>query len=116
MRNFTFEKNILKIKEVEILFKHDIDAVEHVDGKYLVLLRVPKGTQEVDNLYAVDSKGKIIWEVQSAEEVFDISKNTPYVAMKVVNSKIVKVTSFFGLRFSVSIVDGKLLEKESIGW
>ncbi|MDQ6423118.1 hypothetical protein RB620_27175 [Paenibacillus sp. LHD-117] len=49
-------------------------------------------------------------------EAFGIPQNTPYVALKVVNVDTVQVTSFFGMRFSVDISNGKLIDKESNGW
>lgn len=116
MTTYIIERNILKTTEFEIQFQYDIDSIECIDNMYLVLLKIPKGSKEVDNLLGVDSNGKVIWKVQNAGEAFGILQNTPYVAMHIVDSKKVKVTSFFGFRFTVSIVDGKLLEKEHLRW
>ena len=116
MKSYTIEKDILKTIEFEIQFQYDIDSVEHINNMYLVLLRIPMGSKEVDNLLGLDSNGKIVWKVQDAGEAFGILQNTPYVAMHIVDSKKVKVISFFGFCFTVRIEDGKLLEKEHLRW
>lgn len=116
MSSFTISSNKLKTSEFEIEFEHEIDLVEYVGSKYLVMLKIPKGSKEVDNLLGVDLKGEVIWKVQNAEEAFGILQNTPYIAMRIIDEKYAQVTSFFGLRFTVDIKSGKLIEKESIGW
>lgn len=116
MNSYMIEKDIFKTTEFEIKFQYDIDSIEHISNTYLVLLRIPMGSKEVDNLLGLDSNGNVIWRVQNAVEAFGILQNTPYVAMNVVDSKKVKVTSFSGFRFTVSIEDGKLLEKEHLRW
>ncbi len=70
----------------------------------------------MDNLYAVNEKGEIFWRVQSAKDAFNITQNTPYISMNIINSKIVQVTSFFGMRYLVEIRSSKLIDKECIGW
>mgnify|MGYP001324420116 CR=1 FL=1 len=96
--------------------ENEINKAEYINKVYLVLLEIPKGSNEVDNLYAVNERGKILWRVQNVKDAFNIPQNTPYVSMNIIDSKIVKVTSFFGLRYSVEILSGKLIDKESIGW
>lgn len=116
MNEVRFEANKVITSRFEIEFDYKINKVEYVNKIILVLLEIPKGSKEVDNLYGVDEMGNILWRVQSIKEAFGIPQNTPYVALKIVNSDIVQVTSFFGMRFSVDISNGKLIDKESIGW
>lgn len=116
MKEIKFDQNKLITSEFEVEFEHNIDKVEFINDIYLVLIEIPKGSKEVDNLFGVNLSGNIIWRVQSVSEVFDISQNSPYVALKVINNQKAEVISFFGIRFSVNISNGKLIDKECIGW
>lgn len=116
MNEFKFETNKLTISEVEIEFDYDIGKVIRVDKILLVLLILPKGSKEVDNLYGVGENGEILWRIQSVDEALGITKNTPYVSLKVVNPRVAQVTSFFGMRFSVDIRNGEIIDKKCIGW
>lgn len=116
MSKINFNANRLITSTFEIEFDYDISKVEYDNGIYLVLLEIPKGSTEVDNLFGVDEKGKICWRVQSIKEAFEIPQNTPYVSLVVASKGVAKVTSFYGLRFTVNTSNGKLIEKESIGW
>jgi hypothetical protein len=116
MNKIRFEANKLITSSFEVEFEYNIDKIEYIDRIILVLLEIPKGSKEVDNLYGVDEIGNILWRVQSIKEAFGIPQNTPYVALKVVNADTVQVTSFYGMRFSVDISNGKLIDKESIKW
>jgi hypothetical protein len=77
---------------------------------------VPEGSKEVDNLFGVDSKGNVLWRVQSVKDAFCLQQNTPYISMEILDKQIVQVTSFFGMRFFVEISSGKLIDKECIRW
>lgn len=116
MSKIRFEENKLITSSFVIEFEYNIDKVEYTNKIIIVLLEIPKGSKEVDNLYGVDEVGKILWRVQSIKEAFGIPQNTPYVGLKVVNADTVQVTNFYGMRFSVNISNGKLIDKESIGW
>ncbi len=56
MSSFTINNNKLETSDFEIEFEHEIDLVEYVGNRYIVLLKIPKGSKEVDNLLGVDSK------------------------------------------------------------
>ena len=116
MNEFIYEKKILKTESFEVVFQHDINCVLKIDNMFLVLLKIPLGSNEVDNLFGVDLEGHIKWRIQNANEAFGTLKNTPYVLISAVDNQTVKVTSFFGLRFTVSITDGKLHDIEHIRW
>ncbi|MFD1738085.1 hypothetical protein ACFSCX_16240 [Bacillus salitolerans] len=116
MSEWIINQNKLIANGFKVEFEHKIDKAEYVSKVYLVLLEIPKGSNEVDNLYAVNENGEILWRVQSVKDAFNIPQNTPYVAMSIIDSKTVQVTSFFGMRYLVEILSGKLIDKECIGW
>lgn len=116
MTKYNVIENMLITDSFQIEFEHKINTIEMVEDIYLVLLKVPKGSKEVDNLYGIDKYGKIIWRVQNIKEAFDIPQNTPYIALRVLDSQKAQVTSFFGIRFTINTRNGKMIEKECIGW
>ncbi len=115
MSDYKLSENKLITYNFQIEFKHKINKVELINDIYLVMLEIPKGSKEVDNLYGVKN-GKILWRIQSVGEAFNIPQNTPYISLKILNSEKAQVTSFFGMRYTVEILSGRLLEKESVGW
>ncbi|MRX73695.1 hypothetical protein GJU40_16260 [Bacillus lacus] len=116
MSEFRIYHNKLITNDFEIEFEHVINKVEYISKIFLVLLKIPKGSSEVNNLIALNEKGETLWRVQNVKDAFDIPKNTPYVSMNIIDSRIVKVTDFFGMRYSVDILSGKLIDKECMMW
>lgn len=116
MLNYKINENIIKTDKFEITFEYEIDTVLPVDDMFIVLLKIPKGSKEVDNLYGITSTGDIKWRVQSVQEAFNIPQNTPYIALDIVDNDKIRVTNFYGMRYSVNPKNGFLIEKECIGW
>lgn len=116
MSNFSFTANKFVTSTFEVDFNNNISKVEYNNEIYLVLLEIPKDSKEIDNLYGVDVRGTVRWRDQSIKDAFGIPQNSPYASLDIVGNGTVKVTNFYGMRFSVNTKNGKLIEKESIGW
>lgn len=116
MKKIEYRDNKLIADDFEVIFKHKIAKIECAMDVCLVLIELPKGSKEVDNLYGVDMRGNILWKVQSVKDAFNIPQNTPYIALKLIDAKKVQVISFFGMRFTVDVLSGKLIDKECMGW
>lgn len=116
MQEFNIKDRSMVTADFRLDFENKIKVIEKVNDIFLVLLEVEKGSTDVDNLYGVDKFGKIIWRIQSIKEAFGIAQNTPYIALKVIDFEKAQVTSFFGMRFTFCIHNGRMLEKECIGW
>ena len=108
--------NCLVTEQFEVEFEFPISIAIYTSNIYVVLLAAPRMSAVVDNLYGVDHKGRIIWKVQSVQSAFKLINSTPYIALKAINEKVVSVTNFYGMRYYVDVVDGKLIEKENIRW
>lgn len=114
--NFRIENGILRTNSFSRSFNYPIGDVKLLNNVYIVLLKLPKGSKEVDNVYGVDKAGKIIWRIQSIKDAFGIMQNTPYVSVDIDEIKNLSVTNFFGMKYYVNFKDGTLREKECIHW
>lgn len=116
MKEYSIQNKSLVTPDFRVEFESRINVIEKMDDIFLILLEVEKGSTDVDNVYGVDKFGRVVWRIQSITEAFRIAQNTPYIALKVIDSEKAQVTSFFGMRFTFSIHNGRMLEKECIGW
>ncbi|WP_430885869.1 hypothetical protein [Fusibacter sp. JL216-2] len=114
--NVTIDNNKIIVGENECRFDHPILDYVHSDGVYIVVLNIPKGTKEIDNVYGVNENGKLIWKIQSVTDAFGIAENTPYISIRIDESDSVVVNNFFGMRYEVDPSDGTLKKKECISW
>ena len=75
--NSTFEivESSLKINSFTINFEYNISDVIYWDGIYAVLLAIPNEIEETDNIYGIDSKGKVIWRIENSVKRFEADKN-----------------------------------------
>ncbi len=113
---FKYNKNILIINDKQLEFEYEIEDIKEVNGILAVLLGVSAKSYSIDNLYGVNSKGEIIWRVQSVNEIYPSIISSPYVALKIAPSGDIAVTNFAGVRYFVNPKDGSITGKEVIGW
>lgn len=64
VKNIKLHKNALYINDELITFDFDIDTLIVMDDKIIVLLDIPYDSSELDNIYAVNLSGKIIWRIE----------------------------------------------------
>lgn len=110
------KKKTLITQDFKVDFNYEIDDVLLVKEMYVVLLRLPKGTKELDNVYGLDLCGNISWRIQSVTDAFNIEQNTPYIALDKLNNDKIIVTNFFGMKYTVDVENGFLTDKECIAW
>ena len=87
MRTIRIKHNKLYINRTSVHFNYNIQEVIIMDSRVIVLLEIPMGVYETDNVYAVGLDGKIQWQVQSrkelSEEYSKMSVLMPYVGMHI---------------------------------
>lgn len=78
-------KNIIQIIDEsgtsERVFDHDILEIRIIDNKVIVridALDKPKAEKENRNIFCLDEKAQILWQIQEHES------NTPYTGFKIV--------------------------------
>lgn len=111
MENCKFNKNILIINGKEVTFQYEIDNIKKIQGLYIVLLDIPSNIQAINNVYAVNDSGKIIWQIENFEDVYPIKNDVPYVGTRILDNNQIIVTNFNGVTFTVNTVDGRIIGK-----
>lgn len=109
--------NIL-INSKDIKLHYPVKMVEKVDDSYVILLDIPTrielGLVELNNIVCYDNQGKFKWRVDNKlPKQITSNEQAPYVAIQI-QDNILKATDFFGRRFHISSVDGKLLGYEIV--
>jgi len=91
----------------------------------VVLLDIPVGVDEIDNIYGVSQDGNVIWRVENPLKAFKIDENTQgfeyyaksiYVGISVDDKEMLSGTTFFGMKYIIDCKTGKLLKKEYMRW
>ena len=126
MNNFQIKRNELKISDsVVVAFDYEISEVMYLSGIYIVLLNIPVGVDEIDNIYGVVSSGDIVWRVENPKKTFELDENTQgfeyytksvYKGINSDDKEILSGTTFFGMKYIIDHKTGKLLKKEYLHW
>ena len=105
----SFDANILYIKELEVIFSYEIRSIIPLSDKVIVLLSIPQNDQTINNIYAVNHTGKIIWEVQDNQ----LDRKLPYEHMILLDDKLT-ATDFYGRRSFINPSNGKIMKKDVV--
>lgn len=105
----------LHINNSSVYFNYNIQSIIVLNEKIIVLLDIPMGCKEIDNIYAVDMNANIIWRIQSMKERFPENRFfTPYVGVSYNDDQIV-ANDFNGGRYVISSIDGKIIGTMNTG-
>lgn len=123
--NYEVINKTLETNDFTVDFEYNIQDVIYWDGIYIVLLSIPNEVNEVDNIYGVNSRGKVIWKIENPTKAFKLNKNEQgydymalsiYVHMNVSAEGVFTANTFFGMRYIFDYKTGKLLKQESSRW
>lgn len=107
----------LTIGNIQIKTKYQIKKIEKINGKYIVLLKIPRvylGDEELNNILCYDEEGRMCWRISNQLPADIISKEQiPYVAIQIVDGKLY-ATDFLGRKFHVDIENGKLVDVKTV--
>lgn len=108
----------ITINNKEIILNYPVKMFEKIDDSYIILLNIPTRielrSEELNNVVCYDNKGEFIWRVDNKLPSQITSKEqTPYIAIQV-QDNILKATDFWGRRFHINAVDGRLLKYEIV--
>lgn len=90
----------------EVIFNFFIEKVIPVDNFFLVLLEYEVGIIFNENVFCLNSEGKILWQVEPLEIMK--GEDSPYTGMSFINGKIT-LYSWDGTDVVVDINTGKVL-------
>ena len=113
MNGITVEGNTLTIGHTKIAVKYPINKIEKINGKYIVLLKIPRvelGVDELNNILCYDEQGIMRWQISNKLPSNIVSKEQiPYIAIQVIDGKLY-ATDFWGRKFNVDTEKGELID------
>lgn len=105
MSEFNVDKNILFMGCNKIEFQHPVENIKKCGNYYIVLINVPME----NNVYAVNSKAQIVWQIEDAGIVYGIVNDVSYIGTRITDSGKVVVTNFNGVTYTVDPANGKII-------
>lgn len=124
-KDYEIKKNELKTDRFTVEFDYKIAEVKYLDGIYVVLLDIPVGIDEIDNIYGVASNGDVLWRVENPVKAFKLDKQTQslenyangtYVGINLDESGTLSGITFSAMKYTIDYKTGKLLKKEYMRW
>lgn len=107
-------QNNLYFNNSAVYFEHNIYSFVLFDDRIIVQLNeldASAKSDEIDNVYAVDMEGNIIWRIQNKERVCPEYKFiSPYVMINYIDGELI-VNDFNGFRFVFSPDDGTFVKR-----
>ena len=79
-----------------------------------VLLDIPYDSSELDNIYAVNLSGKIIWRIEKVAKKFPKLRHDPYAGISMLDDKLL-ARQFYGQRYLIDPATGKIIERYTVG-
>ncbi|ATW25758.1 hypothetical protein [Candidatus Formimonas warabiya] len=111
--NYSVRQGVLTVNGHTVSFSFPVRTVKEMDCLLVVLLAIPFDRLVYDNVYAVDSQGEILWQIQNAQEIFPGKNRLPYENMMIREGKIV-VSDFYGARFFVNPANGEIIGRDQV--
>lgn len=103
--------NILSIYGNEVRFQHDVRQLVIIDDIVIVLIEDPSTgdvrKQPLNNVYAVDKNGKIIWNIKDI-----VGKDALYSLINVDESKQLIAADFMGIRYFIDVDKMQVVDKK----
>ena len=106
---FEFSKNTLYVgNNKKICFNHEITKVISCDDLVVVLLNIPDGTKFNENIFGVDSEGRIKWQI---EKILPDSDDSPYVDIRKLSDGLYAF-NWSGIKTKIKLETGKVVYKQ----
>lgn len=111
MINYKINRNSLYVNGINVDFKYEIDNVKMCNRLLIILLDIPSNIKDINNVYAVDSLGNILWQVQDASTVYSVINDVPYVGTRIIENDKIIVTNFNGVTYTIESSNGKIIDR-----
>lgn len=102
-----------------VTFSHKIKSVIILDSQIIVLLEIPKGIYESDNIYCVDMSGSFIWQIQNrsflSEKYAKEQIKGPYVGIHMHKDGVLEAVDYLGGRYLFNVENGYVIERNTKG-
>jgi len=122
--NYIIENNHLKTEAFDVEFGFSVKTVIYYDEIFVVMLDIPTGVYEMNNIYGVDKAGRILWRIEDSKIKFPIKRSTKvdyletpiYVGMNQDTDGSFFGITFWAMKYTFDYKTGKLLDKKWMRW
>ncbi len=104
---YEYNQNSLIIGSNHIDFSFDIRDVIKYEDYYIVLLDIPTDKKDLNNIYCLDKKGKMVWQVEDINKIYPRRNNLPYEQMGIKDG-VIYASDFYGRNYSIDFKTGKI--------
>lgn len=111
MNNITLTNGNIEINGEPISFKFDIAEYIDFGNTTVVRLKVPIDIIFNENVFGLNDKGKIIWQIERKELMHD---NSPYTNITKLDEDKLRLNNWDGTVLFVNPNNGKILNEEWI--
>ena len=105
---YIYKSSYILINGKSYHFKNKIREVIKYKDTYIVLLEIPEGCDEINNIYCLDKNANIKWQSEDLNIKYPKYLKLPYVSLRI-KDDIVYANDFFGRRFEINAENGKIL-------
>jgi hypothetical protein len=111
LSTYTWDHNRLTVEDTLVEFPHRIASVRLCHGRFIVVLDPMATTDHLNNVYAVNHSGEVLWRVQDASHVYPVQNDDPYTVVLEGDHDTLVVTNFSGVRYVVDASNGQIIDK-----
>ena len=104
---YIYKSSYILINGKSYHFKHKISEVIKYKDTYIVLLEIPEGCDEINNIYCLDKKANVKWQSEDLSKKYPKLINLAYLRMGIIDD-IVYATDFFGRNYRIDPSSGKI--------
>lgn len=97
----------IKINNACCDFEYDIRTVFEYNGKYIILLAIPFDSEEINNIYCLDSNANLLWQAENLSVLYPSILNLSYEYMGIKDGTIF-ASDFYGRSYRLNIDSGKI--------
>ena len=105
---YSYELSTIKINDKSYHFKHNIREVIQYKNTYIILLVLPSGCDEINNIICLDENANIKWQSEDLRKKYPKLINLAYLRMGIIDDTVY-ATDFFGRNYRIDPSSGKIL-------
>lgn len=109
MTDISLTNGNIKMNGKTLSFKFDIAEYIELKGVVVVRLKIPTDVVFNENIFGVDTDGKIIWQIARKEFMHN---NSPYTNIKRINDHKVNLSNWDGTQVLIDSSTGKILDEK----
>ena len=104
---YQYNKKCIKINNSSFDFNYDIRTVIQYKEKYIILLRIPFDSKEINNLFCLDEEANLLWQSDDLAMLYPELENLPYEQIGI-KDDVIFASDFYGRNYQINIDSGRI--------